>query len=508
MNGLGEVQEYIKDFVCEKENIQRQILEIEAKRTQLAQERNEKKKNYGNCQSVYELGREISELGNQSQELQNQLDFKSYAIKLQVNLIIDNSVAEGIRKIRIIDGEICELQEKNEKQKERNAKYQLQRQEFYVRFGRMPELSDRAEKASKLQEKETEKNELEIQILKQQIVEIQDEITELARTKRNFKNGNWNSIIESEENAEEIYIEELTIDEMEPIEEIYVEEFEPIEELYIEEFTPIEEITVEEFEQEEYVSETTNLIDQNAVDEIEELARSIVEQIVEEQTANHNIEEQQPLERAKEIGFIEDSIIFEQESEKKEKVIIPLFGQRATISNITVKFEDGNLVYKAKMTDDEEVKIYPANLGVESVLLRDKQNREECKEILINYAIKEHKILDKKVVEKIDPLVCELLIECAERYGHNAQELVYNYAESFVDLEIDGVPGIIYNLSYIEQSKLSRKEKAILNKICRNARKNNKIDIIEPFSGFRKIKYIFKRIFAINNVKVLPEAKY
>ena len=39
----------------------------------------------------------------------------------------------------------------------------------------------------------------------------------------------------------------------------------------------------------------------------------------------------------------------------------------------------GGIIY-----DGVEVKIYPANLGVESVLLRDKQNREECKEILIN----------------------------------------------------------------------------------------------------------------------------
>ena len=508
MNGLREVQGYIKSFVSEKENMDRQIVEIEAKRTQLAQQRNKKKRENSNCETINQLGREIFELGNQSQELQKQLDLKSRATKSQINLIIDNSVAEGIRKIRIIDGEICELQEKSEKQKERNSKYQLQKQEFYVRFGRMPELSERAEKVSKLQEKETQKNEMEIQILKQQITEIQDEISLLARTKREFKNGNWKSIIESDEKAEEVYIEELTIEEMEPIEEIYVEEFEPIEDLYIEEFTPVEEITIEEFKEEETEPKTLHSIEQNAVDEIEELARSIVEQIVSEQT-DRNINKIEEHETEIIIAEnAEDIIDVEHDDEKKPKVIIPLFGQRATISNITVKFEEGNLVYKAQMTDDDEVKIYPANFGVESVLLRDKQNREECKEILINYAVKEHKMLDKKVVEKIDPLICELLIECAERYGHDAQKLVYNYAESFIDSEIESVPGIVYNLSYIEQSNLSRKEKAILNKICRNARKNNKIDIIESFSGFRKIKYLFKRIFAISNVKVLPEAKY
>ena len=504
MNGLKDVQEYIKSFICEKQNIQKQIIEIEAKRERLAGIRNEIKKVNNASEDINVLGKEISELGNQSQELQKQIDFKSHAIKQQINLFIDNSVAEGIRKIRIIDGEICELEERNEKQKERNAKYQLQRQEFYVRFGRMPELSERAEKASKLQEKEVEKNVLEIEVLKGQIVQLQDEITVLARVKRDFKNGNWNNIIEKEEKTEDIYIEELTVEEMEPIEEIYVEEFAPIEEFYVEEFKPIEEISIEKFE-EEKIAEA---LEENAIEEIEELARAIVEQIVSEQTKDNisKIEE-----RETEIIIaenVEDIISCEKEDEKKPKVIIPLFGQRATISNIIIKFEEGNLVYKAQMTDDEEVKIYPSKLGEESVLLRDKQNREECREILINYAINENKILDKSVVNKIDPLVCELLIECAEKYGHDAQELVYNYAQSFANGDLENIPGIIYNMSYIEQSNLNRKEKAIINKICRNARKNDAIDIIEAFGGIAKIKYWFKRLFAINNVKVLPEAKY
>ena len=508
MNGLGEVQEYIKGFICEKQKIQNQIIKIEDKRELLAQLRNEIKKVNNASEDINILGKEIAELGNKSQELQNQLDSKKHAIKLQINLILDNAVAEGIRKIRIINSEICELEEKNQTQKERNTKYQLQRQEFYVRFGRMPELSERAEKARKLQEKETEKNELEVEVLKNQILELQDEIAVLARTKREFKNGNWNVIIENEEETEEIYIEELVVDEMEPLEEIYVEEFQPVEEFYVEEFQPIEEISIEPFK-EEMNEESYEVFEENTVDEIEELARAIVEQIVIEQTMDYNrseIEEQET-----EIIIAEnaeDIISFEKENEKKSKVIIPLFGQKATISNIIIKFEEGNLVYKAQMTDDEEIKIYPSKLGEQSVLLRDKQNREECKEILINYATSENKVLDKSVVNQIDPLVCELLIECAEEYGHNAQELVYNYAQSFANGDLENVPGIIYNMSYIEQSNLNKKEKAIMNKICRNARKNIKIDIIEAFAGIRKIKYLFKRLFAINNIKVLPESKY
>lgn len=518
MNGLKEIHECIRNFIYEKRGVQEQIATIEEKRTQLAGQRNEKKKFNSDLAEVNELGRQISELGNQSQELQNKLDFRFCEVKAQINSNIDNFIAEGIRKIRIINEEIQELEEKNENQRERKARYQLQREEFYVRFGRMPELSENAIKENKAQEEECEKNLLRIQELSAEIETVEEEITSLARAKREFKNGNWNSIIETKNDVtEEICVETLEIDPIEQIEEIYVEEFGPIEEMYVEEFEPIEEIQVEEFnEMKETQIETIEVKDteeKSTVDEIEELARTIVEEIVAEQTRNLNInkiEEQQISNETKE-NVAEDIITFEQESEKKEKVIIPLFGQKATISNIIVKVEESQLVYKAQMSDGEEVKIYPSKIGEENVLLRDKQNREECEQILINYATSEYREFDKKVVSKIDPLVCELLIECAEKYSYDAQELVYNYAMSFsynVESDMGLVPAIIYNLSYLEQSSLSKKEKSIIKKICKNARKNTKVDIIESFSGFKKIKYIFKRLFAVNNVKVLPEAKY
>lgn len=526
MNGLEGIQESIKNFICEKSQMQQQIVEIEEKRTQLAQQRNEKKKSNSDWSEINELGKQIAELGNQSQELQNKLDFKFHEVKTQTNLAIDNLIAEGIRGIRRINEEVQELEESIANQKERNAKYELQKQEFFERFGRMPELSENAIKDSKLQEEKSTKNAIEIEELKLQVKKSEDEITELARIKREFKNGNWSSIIEGEDTSEEICVEPLTIEEIEPIEEISVEEFVQPEEIYVEEFEPIEELHIEEFKEvDETQIESESVIEtveeKTTIDEIEELARAIVEEIVAEQTRDLNInkiEEQENIQddvdAIIEEAVPEDIIVFEKEEEgveQKEKARIPLFWQKATISNIIVKIEENELVYKAQMSDEKEIKIYPAKLGEESVLLRDKQNREECKEILINYAVSEYKTFDKKVVNKIDPLVCELLIECAERYNYEAQELIYNYAMSFSKSEendAEEVPNIIYNLSYIEESNLSRKEKAIINKICKNTKKNNKIDIIETFSGFKKIKYVFKRLFAVNNVKVLPEAKY
>lgn len=507
MNGLEEIQEYMQKFICEKQEIQQQIAEIEKQRTQLSEQRNRMKKSNSNCAEISELGRQISELGNQSQEIQNQLDFKIRAVKTQVSSIIDNLIAEGIRKIRLCNDEIRELEEKNEKQKERKEKYQLQKQEFYLRFGRMPELSENAINENKKQEEECKNNVLQISKIGIQINEIKDQISKLATTKKNFEKGNWNLVVEEESASNVIEIEPLYINEMGPIEEIIVEPFEAIEEVCIEEFNPtlIGEIEIQEFKGETSKPQITETeLTANPIDEIEQLARAIVEEIASQQTAIISQVETSVENRME----AEEIVSYEQATEKNERVIIPLFGQRAKISNIVVKIEEGELVYKAQMSDDKEVKIYPAQFGGESVLLRDKQNREECKEILINYAVSEYKIFDKKVVNKIDPLICELLIECAERYGFEAQELVYNYAMSFATGDSELVPGIVYNLSYINESSLSRKEKVIINKICRNASKNNVIDVIESFSGFKKVRYVLKRLLAVNNVKVLPEAKY
>lgn len=544
MNGLEEIQKQSASFISEKKQLQEQINKIEEKRIELAEQRNAKKRIDANCPDVSELGRQITELGNESQELQRQLDSKFYETKTQINLVINNLIAENIRKIHKTEEQMKQMANGIKKQEERVAKFELQKQEFFDKFGRMPELSERTIKESELQEKETVKSRLDIDQLKGQVSQFQDELSELVKIKADVKAGNWNvkAKNEDDDNDDELYIEEFKVDEMEPIEEITVEEMQPIEELYVEEFKPIEEIELEEFKPVEKIEveefkpveqiepeklgtaekiETEEFNSENNLKQIDEMAQQIKEgleedldshimemdqQIVEKIATEHSKEQ-----KVAEITEPEDIITFEEAKENKVKPIIPLFGQKEKILGITIKFEDKELVYKASMSDGEEVKIYPAKIGEENVLLRDKQNREECKEILINYSIEEYKAYDKKVINKIDPLVCELLIECAERYGYNAQELIYNYAMSFsreVEADMELVPAIVYNFSYIDQTNLTKKEKSIISKICRNANKNYKIDVIENFSGFKKIKYIFKRLFAVNNVNVLPEAKY
>lgn len=497
MNGLEEIREDVKKFICEKKHIQQQICEIENKRIELAQIRNEKIRNQQETDDfeIIKLGQDISKLGNESQQLQNKLNSRSYELKNQFNLIVDNLIAEKIRKIRKKEEDVKELKNKKSCIEERKTKYQLQKNEFYIRFGRMPELSQNAKEELKTQEGQKIKYYREIKKIIIDIKDLENEISELAATKTELKYGNWSYIVENK--AKEINIEEIKVEILEPIEEFYVEEFKPIEEFYVEEFQPIEEIKLEELE--EQLSNDFEISTQ-PVDEIEKIARQIVEEIALEQ-------ENRIVKESKE----EEIIKFEKADEKKENVIIPLFGKKTTISGIIVKFEEEKLLYKAQMSDNTEIKIYPTEIGEGNVLLRDKQNRQECEDILVNYAITEYKTIDKKVISKIDPMICELLIECAEKNGYDAQELIYNYAMSFSNIEVEDVetlPSIIYNLSYIEKSKLTIKEKAIINKICRNARKNEKVEIIETFTGFRKFKYILKRIFTVNNVKVLPEAKY
>lgn len=513
MNGLEEIQDCVKRIQKLKIEEQQKIAKIEEERNKLAQKRNEIKAKDANNSEINILGNQIKKLGEESQEISNNLDSNCREIKNEVNFIIDNLVAEGIRKIRKIEDEVKEIKNKVEVQNERNARYKLQKQEFYARFGRMPELSENAAKNFKEKEKEKIKNLREINRLKIQIQYVKDEIAEFAKIKKEFKNGNFAYIIK-EEVPEEIEIVEVEAEQLPGIQELYVEEFEPVEEIQIDELQ-IEELVVEEFKEEstqqENINEKIQLVEETKLpeDEIEKLARKIVEEIALEQTAPINISiENENTEQSE-----EDIIAFENQEveEKKEKVIIPLFGQKVEISNIVVKFEDGELVYKAQMSDEEEVKIYPAKISEESVILRDKQNRAECEQILTNYIIAEDKIIDKKVIECIDPLICELLIECAEQCDYNPQELIYSYAMSFSrkhEVDTDIFPGIIYNISYIEQSKLSSKEKAIINRICKKARKNLNIDVIETFFGFKKIKYLLKRIFAVNNIKVLPDVKY
>ncbi len=608
MNKFEEIQEIIKNFIYEKQQMKREITKIERQRTQLAQERNEKKANAKTMKvvaEISELGKRITELGNQSQELQNKLDSRYLEVRTQVNTQINNLISQGISEIRKHEEIKKEKQVEVEKQEERNSKYQIQKQEFYNRFGRMPELSENAKKENQAKEEECKLNKAEIAKIEEIIQILQGELSELARNQRQFKNGEWTQLVKIEERpielkedvekVEEIYEEpdveeeiskeidiqpleeaeeecdleailnlvediieergnssqeeyfeneeeavelpfidepvenniqeeqEVEIKPIQEIEEIKVEDFQPIEDLKVEEIEPIEEINVEEIEPiKEIHIEEKNLpeveIEEIQLDELEPIEELHIEENLQpsqqlqqqdigiEEIIEKKVEEIKQEENAEEIITLEEK---EEVVEEKNKALA--FGDKVTLVNIIAKIEEGELVYKAEISNGKTIKIEPTNVQGQNLLLKEKENCEEIKEILINYAIAEYRPFDKKTIKKIDPIVCEILTKFAKEYNYDAQSLIYNYAMSFSkseDIEMDSIPQITYNVSYLDGTKLTKKEKEILQKICKNAKKNEKVEIIGYNVGIKKIKYMFKRVFSINDTNALPEGKY
>ena len=633
MNRLEEIQELIKKFIYEKQQMRQEINAIEEKRNVLAQERNNKiNENNGKAYTeevqarIFELGNQIKELGNQSQELQNKLDKKYLNIKNEVANEINSNIASIMPGVKEKEEKRAEIQQHIEEKENRDTRYIKQKEEFYKRFGRIPVLSENAMKENELQEEEYRKNKLLIEQLNNEIKVQEEEISKFVKVANDFKKGNLKEYIENnqeqesatdlykkeminsytqkiveeviepivesvvdenivsenkenieedsiilpflneeksniqeiheEENAlENINVEEIKIDEIVPIKEVNVQEIESLEAINIEEIKPIEDVNVEEITVEEVVpleeikveeletlkkadfEEDTNteqpteeVDDVNNTIKLEEFVDQDIEQQEEKSLEEILAEEEEKIQQ--ETAQVETQEIQENESEtkkidlnndinenisnyeNKEEDTIRInnyFGEKVNLLNINAKFEDGDIVYKAQTSNGDCIKLYPRKSETGNILLKDKENREELKEILINYAIAEYRMFDKKVIKKIDPSICEILIRFAKKYNYDAQSLIYNYAMSFSkndESELDNIPTITYNFAYLKETDLDKKEKDVITKICKNAKKNCKIDIIGYNTGIKKIRYIFKRTLSINEANALPEGKY
>lgn len=490
MNRLEEIREIIKNFILEKQQMKQTINKIEHKRMQLAKIRNEKKSN--NIDKAYtkeveaeinELGKEISDLGNESQKTQYELDAKSIYTKNEVNMQIDNQISERIREVRKLTENKEEIEEIIRNNEAKTAKYQVQKQEFYTRFGRMPELSATAQKEVEDNQLKCEKYQAQITIYQEQIQELQNKLSELTILKNNFKNEKLEEIpeqIQEEVVIEEIVeiaeiadkkddtleeqIERLVSDIIEEQEENVIETESVVkeneEETVVLPFVEIEEKPDENYELIENLEiEEIRLDDIQPIEEVENIEEDIIKEI--EPIKNVQIEETQKTEdiQVEEIVNDEDIIVQEfqfveniEETEKeepitnaeeikeeeiitnnevKEEVEVNNFTEKVSLINIVAKIEDGEIVYKAETSNKKTIKIKPIGANTENILLKEKENREELKEILINYAIAEYRTLDKKVIKKIDPIICEMLINFAKEYNYDIQNLIYNYAMSF-----------------------------------------------------------------------------
>lgn len=472
--------EEIKKFKEQCQEQKKQISEIEIKRNQLAEQRNSAKKNAvteSDWQNINDLGKEISNLGNQSQELQKQVDREILESKQQIISKIDNLIAEEIRKARLINEQIQELEENDKNEQEKKIKYEMQKQEFYERFGRIPEFSEETkEELEKLSQK-CEENQKEIKTLETKVNEIENKISKMANIRQDFKNGNLQNIIVKEENIAtdtELRVEEIQIEAEPAIEEITIEEPPQIDELNI------EDLYIEEFKE----------LEESEKDPIEEDIIKQIEMILQEQEENNQ----------KEIITLED------EQEDKFKEVEKLINEPIRIESIIVKIEKRKLVYVAQIDNGDTISFYPDK---EESFIND--NKEKNKKMLIDYAIEQYEDFDKKVLNKLDPNICGILQKFADKYNNDAIRLIYDYAVSFShegDVNSANIPDITYNVAEIKKAGLKGKQKKLINKICKDASKNDCITIIDKLKGISKLKYAIKKLFGINNVQLLPEGKH
>ena len=201
---------------------------------------------------------------------------------------------------------------------------------------------------------------------------------------------------------------------------------------------------------------------------------------------------------------LEKEIITLEESEENQLVDTNT-EEPITIKNIVVKVENGELIYRAELSNETTIKIYPIK---EKILEKEKFERETWKRELIEYSAKNYRNLRNITIKKMDPIVCEILDRYAVQYDIDSQNLVYNYVMSFSsidDYDSDILPAITYNLSYINEAKISKKEIRTLQKIVKNSTQNALVDIIGNVTLSEKIKCFMKKIFNISSANILPE---
>lgn len=201
---------------------------------------------------------------------------------------------------------------------------------------------------------------------------------------------------------------------------------------------------------------------------------------------------------------LEKEIITLEETEENQLVNTNT-EEPTTIKNIVVKVENGELIYKAELSNETTIKIYPIK---EKILEKEKFERETWKRELIEYSAKNYRNLRNIAIKKMDPIVCKILDRYAVQYDMDSQNLVYNYVMSFSsidDYDSDILPAITYNLSYINEAKISKKEIKSLQKIVKNSTQNALVDIIGNVTLSEKIKCFMKKIFNISSANILPE---
>ena len=271
------------------------------------------------------------------------------------------------------------------------------------------------------------------------------------------------------------------------IEKFEVPEEPKIEDIIIEEFKDIQEDNQNNVQEnvlnvqvEQNNSRSTN-IDEKEYEGIEdEIIRTLQEQLAKE----------------KEIITFEES---NKKIEEKTKITVDV-----KLQNIVVKIENKTIVYKVQYSDGTEINIYP----IEEKLYDDeKESRNKWKEIIVKYVTSTYKNFYNYTIRKMDPVVCEIINQFAKRYNKNSAKILYNYVMSFSNqnVNVEELPKIIYNLSYLNELEISRNNLRTVQKIVKNASKNILIETIGTITFTEKVKYFVRKLLNINNIKLLSE---
>ena len=120
-------------------------------------------------------------------------------------------ISERIREIRRAEEIKTELEEKITTNDQKQKRYEEQRQEFFNKFGRMPELSLLAQKEISKQQQDIENKEQELNEYKQKIENIQEELEKLTTIKSDFEAGKISEFEKGEDNN----IEKIIMDRFE-----------------------------------------------------------------------------------------------------------------------------------------------------------------------------------------------------------------------------------------------------------------------------------------------------
>lgn len=414
----------------------------------------------------YQIKKEISKIETKRIELAEERNSKKYS---KENMCNDVEIYELGQEIARLGNQSQQLQNKLD------SRYLQIRSEVNMHIDNLITERIRQIRRAKEEQQELQENYEISKNIDKEIEKIEEELQELARNKIEVKNNNFSKIVEENKKEE---LEELPITQVIEIGEIEneaINEIEPMKELEIENIQEIGEIEIDK------LVETSQV--KSIAREIDEIVDNIIK-----------------ADQEKEI------ITFEETN--KEQKIEEKITEKVKILSIIAKVENAEIVYKAQLNNNKVISIYAKR--EENLIEKSKEIRNLIKMDLLDYAVVQYKMLDKKVIKKIDPIICQILTEFAEEYGYDGKELMYQYAMSFSDNneETDVLPPITYNFSFINEAELTKKEKEYMQKVVRNAKKNENIEIIGYRTNFTKIKYVIKRIFNLNNSIALPERKY